>query len=628
MRRTISLVASALLAGWTFNTAAQDTPKLLFGDTHLHTSYSFDAYLNKNQSADPDVAYRWASGAPVVHPLHGARVQIGTPLDFLVVSDHAELLGVIRAMNQGTAETEDLGWWGNLKRWYALYTLNTAIESGEGGDVFNSILPVPPSAPGGDPVLDPANKLPTNIFGDTTKIETNAWHEIVAAADRNNRPGEFTAFIGWEWSSIPTGANLHRVVFTPDGGDVARRFKPFGSDISQYPEDLWQWLEDTQQQTGARFIAMPHNSNISKGYMYADTTLKGEPISAEYAMRRMQWEPVSEITQFKGDSETHPSVSPDDEFADFETYGHYIQQEAEPYVPKAADYARSALRTGLELETRTGVNPYQFGMIGSTDSHSGLASAEEDNFWGKFARDSIPATKRNDDRIGGGGATGWSMAAAGLAAVWANDNTREEIFAAFQRREVYATTGTRLQVQVFGGWKFDEATLDAADFAARGYAQGVPMGGKLAPDTGESAPAPQMLVRVMKDPVGANLDRIQIIKGWYDAESGQQEQVYNVAWAGERELDSDGTLPAIGNTVDLSTGRYDNSIGADQLSVLWTDPDFDPAQPAFYYVRVLEIPTPRHSLLDGLALQMDLPEEGPATLQERAYSSPIWYSPR
>ena len=622
------IISGLLLAGLSHTLAAQGSSKLLFGDTHLHTSYSFDAYLNKNQTADPDVAYNWAKGLPVIHPLHSARVQIGTPLDFLVVSDHAELMGVIRAMNQGTATNEDLGLWGNLKRRVSLLVLNRAIVGGDGAQLFNSLLPVPPSNPGGDPVADPDNVLPTNTFGDTLPTETNAWHEIVESAERHNKPGEFTTFIGWEWSSIPTGANLHRIIFTPDGGDKARQFVPYGSDQSQYPEDLWQWLEETRDATGTPFIAMPHNSNISKGYMYADTTLKGEPITAEYAKRRMAWEPVSEVTQIKGDSETHPSVSPDDEFADFETYSHYIQQVAQPYSPQPADYARSALRLGLELEQKTGVNPYQFGMIGSTDSHTGLSSAEENNFWGKFARDSTPETKRSANKIGGGKVTGWSMSASGLAAVWAKDNTREAIFAAFQRKEVYATTGTRLQVQVFGGWAFDEDILNNPEFANLGYQQGVPMGGNLSLPANDEAQAPQMLIRAFKDAKGANLDRIQVIKGWLDAAGEQHEQVYNATWSGNRQLDGNGKIAAVGNTVDLETAHYENSIGAEQLSVLWTDPNFEPGQKAFYYVRVLQIPTPRHSLYDALALQSDIPEEGPATIQERAYTSPIWYSPQ
>jgi hypothetical protein len=630
MKQYQRILQGALLTVVGSTASAEAPQQLLFGDTHLHTSYSFDAYLNKNQTADPDTAYRWAKGLPVIHPYNRARVQIETPLDFLVVSDHAELMGVIRAMNNDTAVLEDLGVWGNLQRWFSVYILNRAIAGEGGGVIFNYILPKKAKYPGGDPVQDAANVLPMNTLGDTLSIETTAWHEIVEAAESHNEPGEFTTFIGWEWSSIPTGANLHRIVFTPDAGDKARQFVPYGSDQSQYPEDLWTFLEDTQERTGARFVAMPHNSNISKGYMYAETSLKGEPITAEYARRRMHWEPISEVTQIKGDSETHPVVSPDDEFADFETYTHYIQQDLQEYQPTAADYMRSALKTGLALEQSIGVNPYQFGVIGSTDSHSGLSSAKEDNFWGKFARDSTPETKHSKDKLGGGRVTGWSMSASGLAAVWSRDNTRDEIFAAFQRKETYATTGTRLKVRVFGGWDFDDSALEAADFADTGYARGVPMGGtlKVSEGTEDGLPRlPQMIIRAEMDPTDANLDRVQVIKGWVDASGTQHERVYNVAWSGDRVLDGNGKLPAVGNTVDLETGAWDNSIGEPSLAVLWQDVDFDPAQRAFYYVRVLQIPTPRHSLLDSIALQSGIPDEGPATIQERAYTSPIWYTP-
>lgn len=628
--KTLPLALAALVvAGWAPQAAASEARQLLFGDMHLHTSYSFDAYLNQNQSADPDTAYRWARGLPVVHPYHGARVQIDTPLDFLVVSDHAELMGYIRAANLGTAELDDLGWWGNFRRWIATYLLNQAIQSQDGSDVFSSLLPKTSLQPGGDPVQDPANEIPASTFGDTLPTETTAWHEIVDAAERHNRPGEFSTFIGWEWSSIPVGANLHRIVFTPDGADKAKQFVPFGSDQSQYPEDLWTFLEQTQAQTGARFMAMPHNSNISKGYMYASTTLKGTPIDAEYAARRMRWEPVSEVTQIKGDSETHPVVSPADPFADFETYTFYIQQDREPYRAAQADYIRGALKTGLSLEESTGTNPYQFGFIGSTDSHSGLASAEEDNFWGKFARDSTPGTKRSEDSIGSSQVTGWNMSASGLAAVWAEDNTRDAIFAAMTRKETYATTGTRLKVRVFGGWAFPDDALASPGFAQLGYAHGVPMGGTLPASNGGEAP--QFLIRAEKGPQDANLDRIQVIKGWLDASGKQQEQVFNVAWSGQAEgtrvLGADGLLPAVGNTVDLNSGRWTNTIGAQTLSARWSDPGFDPNQRAFYYVRVLQIPTPRHSLLDSIALGIEAPEEGPPTLQERAYTSPIWYQP-
>ncbi len=625
------LVPSILAAAITQHAFAEEPTQLLFGDTHLHTSYSFDAYLNKNQTADPDTAYRWAKGLPVIHPYNRAKVQINTPLDFLVVADHAELMGVIRAVNNDTAELEDLGPWDSFVRWISAKVINRAMDSGTGADVFTDILPhKPTNTDGGDPVQDPANILDTPPFGDTLPTETTAWHEIVDAAERHNEPGKFTTFHGWEWSSIPVGANLHRVVFTPDTAEQSKQFIPYGSDQSQYPEDLWSWLENTQTRTGSRFVAIPHNSNISKGYMYAETTLKGEPITPEYAKRRMAWEPVSEVTQIKGDSETHPQLSPNDEFAEFETYTHYIQQEHEDYKVAPADYMRSGLKTGLALEQKVGVNPYQFGVIGSTDSHSGLASAEEDNFWGKFARDSTPETKVTDQSIGGGkdgkGTTGWNMSASGLAAVWAKENTREEIFAAFQRKEVYATTGPRLSVRVFAGWNFEEDALNEDQFVEIGYRDGVPMGGNLSAEN-DNTEAPQLLIRAVKDPNDANLDRVQVVKGWVDQNGKQHEQVSNVAWAGDRQIDAQGKLPAVGNTVNLTTAQYDNSIGTAELSTLWQDPAFDSEQRAFYYVRVLQIPTPRHSFYDAVALQQEIGKEGPATIQERAYTSPIWYTP-
>lgn len=613
--------------------ASAEPDKLLFGDTHLHTSYSFDAYLNKNETADPDTAYRWARGLPVVHPYNRARVQLETPLDFLVVSDHAELMGVMRALHNDTAELDDLGLWGNFKRWITVKLLIRSIDGNDAVEAFNAFLPGKPEGPVSDPVQDPSNDLVTsndNPFGDTLQTETTAWHEIVDAAERHNQPGTFTSLIGWEWSSIPTGANLHRIVWTPDGADKAKQFLPYGSDQSQYPEDLWGWLQATQDETGTRFLAMPHNSNLSKGYMYSERNLKGDPITAASAEQRMKWEPVSEITQIKGDSETHPTLSPDDSFADFETFPFYLQSYPEEFVATPADYMRSALKTGMRLEHQIKVNPFQFGVIGSTDSHSGLASPEENNFWGKFARDSTPGTKRSDEKLGGSGSSGWDMSASGLAAAWTRENTRAEIFDAFQRREVYATTGTRLKLRLFAGWNLGEEDLTAPDFAARGYAGGVPMGGELQGgelQAGATEDSPTLLIRAEKDPVGGNLDRVQVIKGWIDADGREQEKVFNVAWSGERQLDPNGSLPDIKNTVDLTTGEYTNSVGAESLSVAWTDPEFKASEQAFYYVRVLQIHTPRHSLLDALALQIDIPEEGPATIQERAYSSPIWYTP-
>jgi Protein of unknown function (DUF3604) len=591
--------------------------QVLFGDTHLHTSYSFDAFLNRNQSADPDTAYRWAKGLPVIHPYHRARVQIKTPLDFLVVADHAELMGGMRAIYTGQAELSDMGWIDSIKRWVAIKVVTNLIDNDNGVSFFRSMLPEAAQNPGADPVQDPNNVMSDGGFGDTTAMETTAWSEIVDAAERHNQPGKFTSFIGWEWSSIPTGANLHRIVITPDGADKAKQYLPYGSDQSQYPEDLWQWLSDTEAATGSRFISIPHNSNISKGYMFADTTLKGEAITAEYAKMRAAREPIVEVTQIKGDSETHPELSPDDSFADFETYPHYIQQTVEDYQPSAADYVRSGLKRGLAIEQKTGVNPYKFGMIGSTDSHTGLASAEETNFLGKTARDSIPENKngKNGDY--------WRMAAQGLAAVWAPENNREEIFAAFKRKEVYATTGPRLKVRVFAGWGFTQDDVNAQQFAQIGYAKGVPMGG----DLSRSEQAPQLLIRAVKDPIDANLDRVQVIKGWLDQQGQQHERVYNVVWAGERQLDDNGKLETLPTTINPDTLHYSNDQGAAELATLWTDPDFNSDQKAFYYLRVLQIETPRHSSYDAMALQQEPPAQYPESIQERAYTSPIWYTP-
>jgi hypothetical protein len=469
----------------------------------------------------------------------------------------------------------------------------------------------------------------------------------MAAADRHNDPGTFTAFMGWEWSSTPGGANLHRVVVMRDGQSVGEQFQPYTSLDSDRPEDLWRWLEETSERTGGSFLAIPHNSNISSGLMFALQDSDGNPLTQAWAEQRMRWEPIVEMTQIKGDSETHPNLSPTDEFADYETYDHLISVEGaesrtvfsdallgslseadrayveanEQRVAEVGDYARTALMRGLAIEDRLGANPYKFGMIGSTDSHTGLATAEEDNFHGKMALDSTPENK-SEEIIPG--TPGWDMGAAGLVAVWAEANTREALFDAMQAKEVYATTGPRLAVRFFGGWSFDEADLDA-DIAAAGYAKGVSMGGDL-PDGGGDAPS--FVVSALRDPIGANLDRIQIVKGYVAPGGVPRETVYDVVWSGERSLDGNGKLPAVGNTVNLEDGSYRNDIGSAELSALWRDPDFDPAQRAFYYARVIQIPTPRHTLFDAIALGIDPEETGhPATVQERAYTSPIWYSP-
>ena len=614
----------ALIIG-THAIADQHETNLYWGDTHLHTSFSPDAYLMRNGTADPDTAYRFAKGYPVIHPFHRARIQIGTPLDFLVVSDHAEFMGVIPNLLQGNplvANTE------TGRRYAQMFAENRSIEVfGELIAQVNGIVPPNP-----------------DLYND--EINSQVWNSIMEAADRHNEPGKFTAFMGWEWSSTPNGNNLHRVVVLRQGRETGKQFIPYNSLDSNKPEDLWKWLDVTSKATGAEFIAIPHNSNISGGLMFSATDSYGNVLSPEYARTRMQWEPLVEMTQIKGDSETHPTLSPTDEFADYETYEHLIiaegaeaqtmltdgfleslSDEDREYVMKnkegvemAGNYARSGLKRGLVFQDRIGANPYKFGMIGSTDAHTGMASAEEDNFHGKMALDSTPETKPEDIIPG---TPGWDMGAAGLVAVWATENTRESLFDAMRRKEAYATTGPRIRLRFFGGWDFDDD--DTGDVAANGYEKGVPMGGDLSNASGR---APSFLVAALKDPVDGNLDRIQVIKGWVDADGMPQEKIYNVAWSDNREMKRDGSLPPVGNTVDVNTGNYENTIGDPMLAAAWTDPDFDPQLNAFYYVRVLQIPTPRHTLFDALALNIPVEETGqPAYIQERAYSSPIWYSP-
>ena len=621
-----TILLPAILGCSSLAFAGEEPTNLYWGDTHLHTSYSFDAFLNKNQSADPDTAYRWAKGKPVIHPYTNSRIQIETPLDFLVVSDHAEGMGVIRAITSGTEEVGEEGVFKSIVRWFTIKYVNYIYDDGkgEGIDLFNEVLPEKAQFPGTDPVQDPSNIMYDNL-GDMTPTEVTAWGEIADAADRHNEPGNFTAIIGWEWSSIPTGANLHRVVMSPNDGATAKQYLPYGSDQSQYPEDLWSWLDKTSKETGSEFIAIPHNSNVSKGYMFPEVTLKGEPITVAYAKTRMAWEPVVEVTQIKGDSEAHPKLSPDDEFADFETYGFYLQKTPQDPIVTEGDYVRSGLKRGLEIEKKIGVNPYKFGLIGSTDAHTGISSAEEDNFWGKFAHDSTPDTKRKDI-IGGTKASGWDMSASGLAAVWADENTRTGIYSAFKRREVYATSGPRIKVRMFAGWNFNKKALKGENLAKYGYQQGVPMGGDLTRPSNANDKI-EFLIRATKDPVGANLDRVQVVKGWLDGKGVSQEKVFNVVWSDNRKLDKNGKLAAVGDTVNRDYATYENSIGSTELSTIWTDPSFNANQRAFYYVRVLQIPTPRHSLYDAIALQIDTPTEGPAAIQERAYTSPVWYTP-
>jgi hypothetical protein len=612
--------AAGILSALLVAQAGATEKQILWGDTHLHTNRSFDAFTNRNFSVGPDEAYRFARGLPVEHPGHKARVQLETPLDFLVVSDHAEFLGNIRHLYNVGLPTDGMGLFDKLRVWYVQYLIRDAIKKGEGRAFFVQQLPEPFDTP--QEAISEWD-LAGSVFPRIPSIEDQAWSDIADAAEANNVPGQFSAILGWEYSLIPGGANLHRVVMTDLDGESAKVFQPFGSDDSLYPEDLWAWLETTSDQTGGNFIAIPHNSNISKGAMFDTITMRNEPIGPEYAEIRRRWEPIVEVTQYKGDSETHPVLSPDDPFADFEGYPYYIQRDWTEYKPQVGDFMRSALIRGMQIEREIGVNPYQFGVIGSTDAHTGLAAAEENNFHGKFATDSMPSAKLDGWSDNANSSFGWAMGAQGLAAVWAEENTRESILRAMKRRETYATTGPRIGLRFYGGYDLDASSLEASTFPHQ-RSGAVPMGGELNQKEGST---PVFLVHAMADPKSGALDRIQIVKGWVDAANGANEKVFDVAWSSSDRLQADGSLTPVPNTVNLEMGSWSNEAGAAMLTAEWRDPDFDPSMAAFYYVRVLEVPTPRHSLLDKVALGGDVDTRRPDTVQERAYSSPIWYRP-
>ncbi len=590
----------------------QDFPnQILFGDTHLHTSYSVDAGMIGN-TLGPDEAYRYAKGETVTSSM-GVKTQLIRPLDWLVISDHAEALGVapMIARSDPIILEDPLG-----QELHALVMQGTADAAGEAFNLFTKT-----KADG------------TNTLASDPNVPVAPWEEIIDAAEVANEPGRFTALIGFEWTSAPNGNNLHRVVVFKDGKDVANSRIPLSSDLDPNPEALWDWMEEVEAETGGSLLAIPHNGNLSNGLMFNDTRYgTDEPINADYAARRQRWEPIYEVTQMKGDGEAHPMLSPDDPFADFETWDTTSLGGFEPKVPEmvSGEYAREALKRGLAHGAELGANPWKFGVIGSTDAHTSLASTRENNFFGKVAQleptaDPIRFEEPVAGRLGPQDTwlRAWQTSASGLAAVWARDNTREEIFDAMMRREVFATTGTRIRVRVFAGYDFEESDLPRSDFAAHGYANGVPMGGDLETSEGR---APRFLIRALRDPDGANLDRVQVIKGWLNADGTTSEKVYDISCGGREIVDGACDGP-VGNSVDAQEATYTNDIGQAILGGYWEDPDFEPTQSAFYYVRVLEIPTPRWTTFDRKFFGVELPEGAPESIQDRAYTSPIWYTP-
>lgn len=585
-----------------------------FGDTHLHTGMSMDAGAAGARLMPAD-AYRFAKGEQILAS-SGQPVKLSRPLDFLVVADHSDNMGFFPKLLAGDpAMLRDP----KGREWYNM------IQAGEDWKAALAII---------NAFSD--GTFPKDLLSmPGTKSFDSTWQQTIEAAEEANDPGRFTAFIGYEWTSNTGGNNLHRNVIYRDGGGLARQtepmvtMKPWGSDN---PRDLWKWLEAYEEKTGGDVLAIAHNGNLSNGRMFPlIESFTGEPIDAAYAEGRARWEPLYEATQMKGDGETHPFLSPNDEFADFETWdkGNLNLSEAKTNEMLEFEYVRSALRNGLAQEPELGTNPYKFGLIGSTDAHTGLATAAEENFFGKVTSMEPDAERTTRPFVKAGDLTimEWEVGAAGYAAVWATENTREAIFDAMERRETYATTGSRMIVRFFGGWDYTPEDAESRLPAEAGYTKGVPMGGDLS--AAPEGRAPTFLVAALKDPIGANLDRIQIIKGWVDAEGNTQEKVHDVVWgdADSRQPGSDGKLPPVGNTVDVANASWTNTIGDPELITVWTDPDFEPDQRAFYYARVIEIPTPRWTAYDAKRFGLTLPPEVPMVTQERAYTSPIWYTP-
>jgi len=628
------LMLCPFVIGWiilTGSVAAQDAPpvrpkagtdyspypeqnfpnRVFFGDTHLHTSYSADAGMIGN-TLGPDEAYRFAKGETVTSST-GVKARLARPLDFLVVADHAENLGLAPLLAVGDPKllATEFG-----------KALKGQIDAGNPAGAWK--IWSDSKATGKDPLAN------------NQEIYQSAWSRITAAAEHHNQPGQFTAFIGFEWTSNPGKNNLHRNVIFRGGKKNADTVVPFSNFESFDPEDLWDWMARFEEKTGDKLLAIPHNGNLSNGLMFDDVTLSlKKPLDRDYAERRARWEPLYEVTQMKGDGEAHPMLSRTDEFSDFETWDKG-QLGPAPKTPDMLprEYAREALKRGLSYEAELGINPFKFGLIGSTDSHTSLATTTEDNFFGKVAAVEPTADPVRFEEVVGGIGGEESVAqyarqtsAAGLVAVWARENTREAIWDAMARKEVYATTGTRLRVRIFGGFDFEESDRYRSDYAANGYAKGVPMGGDLT--DAPAGKAPSFLIQTLRDADGANLDRVQIIKGWLDKDGETHERVWDVAVSDSRTIDSDGRcrMP-VGNTVNVEEATYHNSIGDAVLGGYWRDPQFDSSQRAFYYVRVLEIPTPRWTTYDAKFFGVSLPDDVPASIQERAYTSPIWYTPK
>ncbi|NOD78847.1 MULTISPECIES: DUF3604 domain-containing protein [unclassified Ruegeria] len=587
--------------------AGRNFPTLpMWGDTHLHTIVSVDAGTMTRLTQED--AFRFARGEEVI-TTHGLRAKLSRPLDFVVIADHAEMYGLMPQLLKGDREilATETG-----KRWY------DALTSGDDQRAFDTAMEIVGTLSDDEPPIE---------SGAAVK---NAWREYTALADRYNEPGRFSAVIGYEYTTNG-GNNLHRNVIFRGDANEANQTLPFSQYDSKNPEDLWRHLAAFEERTGGDVIAIPHNGNLSNGRMFDVESFDGGPLTDEIIRLRNRFERLYEVTQIKGTGEAHPMLSPDDAFADQDIWDRSNLDGTELKEPDMLqyEYTREALKNGMKLEAQFGVNPFKFGQIGSTDAHNGLTAVEENNFFGKHSgvepephrwKHTVIEAPDPDLSI-----LGWQQAAGGYAAVWAVENTREAIFDAMKRREVYGTTGSRMLVRFFGGYEFSgEDTLSRLP-ADIGYAKGVPMGGDLAqPREGQ---VPSFLVAALRDPLSGNLDRIQIIKGWIDSDGNGQEKIYDVVWSGDREPNEDGTVGDVGNTVDVTNATWTNTIGAPELIGIWTDPDFDPELRSFYYARVIEIPTPRWTAYEAKRFGVEMPPEVPMVTTERAYTAPIWYTP-
>jgi hypothetical protein len=611
-------VIKGLYPGKAYSPYAQRSfpSNVFWGETHLHTGLSLDAGLFGNTLGHAD-AYRFARGEEIKSST-GLPVKLSRPLDWLVITDHSDMMGIATDIQKGTPNilADPKG-----KEWHEGFKKGGKAAGEAAFDLITHFAQM---------------KVPEQLVKDYSPgapVYDKLWDDIIKTADEYNDPGRFTALIGFEWTSVPKGFNLHRNVILRDDKTRAGRVIPLTTQPplgTTDPLDLYKWLENYEEKTGGQALAISHNGNLSNGWMFpTEDTYAGGKVDKNYVQLRAKWEPLYEVTQIKGDGETHPKLSPNDEFADYGTWdvGNLDITELKKDDMLQREYAREALKNGLKLENKFGTNPYKFGMVGATDSHTGLPTAEEENFFGKSTsvepskeRVSHPFVKSKLGEFSGD-----SLVASGYQGVWAKENTRESIFDAMERKETYGTTGPRIPVRFFGGWDFNDNDLRSRAPAFKGYEKGVPMGSDLS--KAPKGKSPTFMVYALRDPIGANLDRIQIVKGWMDKKGKTHEKVYDVVWSGDRKPDRKGKLQAVGNTVDLEAATWTNTIGASELMTVWTDPDFDAKEKAFYYARVLEIPTPTWIVYDMVRLGAKAPKEAQLIHQERAYTSPIWYTP-